>query len=185
MSLNGYLAFAAALLLPVSPFVLIASPWIVFRRRRARALAREAGYAQLDTTMVRCLEACTKAMIRADSAGNAIEAERAVRDIDRFLDLSYSSRTWRTKALILAVEHAPRLTYWRPFSELSADQARAFVDHRLATTKGLYGTISLVRQLVRLGYYASDSARSSIGFVPFAERNKQRKSAKPTPALQV
>ncbi len=179
MSLNGYLAVAALCLLPFSPLLVVAAPCIWWQRRRARELAQRDGYLQLDATMVRCLEACVEAMVRPDEGERA---ERAVRDMDRYLHLSFSSRTWRTKALILAVEHAPRLSFKPAFSAMSRDERRAFVDARLSTTKGIYGTLSLLRQLVRLGYYSSDEAAQSVGFVPLGERGAQRRN-KPSPVL--
>lgn len=185
MSLNGRLALVALLALPFSPILLLLSPIVIWRRIRSLRIARLKGYRQLDMTMVACLSSCADAMIRgshesADGCLSATEQDRVVREIDRFLDLGWSARTWRTKALILALEHAPRARFLPPFSRLSVAERRDFVDRHLSTTRGLFGVLSLSRQLVRIGYYCGENVQRALGFVPYAERGQLRsRPAKP------
>ena len=172
MPLNFYIALAALAVLLMSPLLIVLSPviWWIWARDRRRG--RELGLELMTASMGRTLGRAARAMLR----GADVDELEVARHADRFLARSKGPRTWRTLGMLIALEYLPLLTLQRPLSRMSDAAAERFVDRHLATTRGIFGVLSLCRQLVKIGYYGDMSRRGEFGFVPMKGRAGSRRS---------
>jgi hypothetical protein len=172
MPLNGWLVVAFVVLVLLSPLFLLLSPiwivWLVVQQRRRR---RE-GWRMLMPFMADTLAAAAEVIVRGEAPKHGWHA--VARRVDAYLATMKLSRRWRAQLVVIAVQVLPLLTGRGPFTMLAVKRRQDFVDSRLCTTRGLFGLASLVRQMVRLGYYAEDDRARAVGFVPMSGRGRLR-----------
>ena len=175
MPLNFYIALAAFAVLLLSPLLLVLSPLIWWLWARDRRRGRALGFELMTASMGRTLGRTARAMLR----GAEVDELAVARHADRFLARSKGPRTWRTLGMLIALEYLPLLRLHRPLSRMDDASANRFVDRHLATTRGLFGVISLVRQLVKIGFYGDLSRRGEFGFEPMGSRGPNKRPSSP------
>jgi hypothetical protein len=102
--------------------------------------------------------------------------EEVARELDRFLGLYASRRKWRIKYVILGLEFVPLFAGRRPLSWMSREDRRAFVTEKLRTCHGLWGKVSMGKQLILLAYYGRQQSNRRMGFIPFEARERARRT---------
>ena len=176
MPINGWLALAGAVVLLLSPLIVLTAPlwgvWLWLQRRSAR----QAGWRALLPIMAETLEAAAAAMVRGPAPdGGWVEVARRA---DTYLASIGLSRRWRAQLVVCALQILPLLTLQPPFTRMSPTARREFVARHLATTRGLFGLASLGRQMVRMGYYAAPGPQRAVGFLPVGQRRNLRADAR-------
>lgn len=161
--LGGALAVAA-----LGPTLLVAAPalWRWVRAQR-RARARD-GLQVLWPALATTVERYAAAMIPADPP--EVPWAEVARRVDRFLASGRSDRGWRVPTMVATLALAPLLGGLPPAPWARRDALSAFCRRRLATSRGAWGRLALVRQLVRMAYYGHPAAQRRMGFVPFEAR---------------
>ena len=101
-----------------------------------------------------------------------VSPEEVARELDRFLCLYASRRKWRIKYVILGLELSPLVCGRLPLSLMARADRRAFVAEKLRSCRGLWGKVSMGKQLVLLAYYGRQASDRRMGFVPFEQRER-------------
>lgn len=100
--------------------------------------------------------------------------EEVAEELDRFLSLYDSRRKWRIRYVILGLELIPLLAGRLPLSLMSRRDRRRFVNEKLRSCHGLWGKVSMAKQLILLAYYGLQRSDRRMGFVPFEKRERSR-----------
>ena len=173
MSLNARIAMLGLAALISAPLWLILSPllWLWWRRLGAQARAR--GLKTLNMLEARAIVAHAEATLPTPPADGWFVVAR---NIDRYLTTVDSPRTWRSHAVLVALEFAPYLRLRAPLSRLTLAKRRAFFERHLATTKGLLAIPALARQLIRMGYYSDAGIAKGLGFQTMSQRGRSKQA---------
>jgi hypothetical protein len=165
---------AAYLLLAPALLALTAPLWIVWGIRQVRRKRRE-GWRCLFPYTAGTVANYAEAMIRKDPPGGGwLRVSRAV---DDWIASTPSGRIWRVHGLILGMELAPLLALRLPFSQLTPEARRTFVDRHLTNPVLFLRLAGTGRQVVRLGYYSMPETHERLGFVPVDERRARPPAA--------
>lgn len=167
MSLNTRVALALVVSLLLAPLWVPVLPVALVWLWRERKAARATGLAVLPRFLARSVAAYAEATFPVAPEGGWSTVSRHV---DAYLAAVHSPRSWRTSVMLAILEFSPCLRLRAPFSHLRLDDRRMWVAERLSTTRGLFAVPSLVRQLVRMGYYADASVARATGFLPMRQR---------------
>ncbi|MCK5941974.1 MAG: hypothetical protein KAI24_08410 [Planctomycetes bacterium] len=167
MSLNGRIALVAVVALLVSPLWLPLLPAGILWWRHMRTQAQARGLRVLNMLQARAIVAHAEASLPTPPAGGWFEVAR---NVDRYLASVDSPRSWRSRAVLVALEFAPCLRLRRPLSRMPLDARRAFLERHLTTTRGLLAIPALARQLIRMGYYTDAGVAADLGFRTMAAR---------------
>ena len=120
----------------------------------------------------RTIAAFAEAVIPVDAP--EATPEEVARELERFLGLFQSRRKWRIHYVIFGLELMPLLAGRLPLSIMSLKDRRRFVNEKLRSCSGLWGKISMAKQLVLLAYYGLQRSGRRMGFVPFEKRERSR-----------
>ncbi|MDH3591307.1 MAG: hypothetical protein OER88_05485 [Planctomycetota bacterium] len=101
--------------------------------------------------------------------------EEVALELDRFLSLYHSRRKWRIKYVIFGLELSPLLARRKPLSLMSRKERRRFVTERLRTCHGIWGKVSMGKQLILLAYYGLRRSDKRMGFQPVAKRERAKR----------
>lgn len=104
-----------------------------------------------------------------------VDPAEVARTLDCYLSLYESRRKWRIKYVILGLELAPLMAGRPPLSWMSLERRRRFVTDRLRTCHGIWGKVSMGKQLVLLAYYGRRASDARMGFTPFEQRERSRR----------
>ncbi|MBL8753895.1 MAG: hypothetical protein JNK15_11410 [Planctomycetes bacterium] len=168
MSLNARIGTLAVAGLLLAPLWLPLLPFWCLTARRSRRDGIASGLATLTARQACTIAAMAEATLPSPPAGGwGVVA----RNVDRYLAAVRSPRRWRTLVLLTGLEYAPLLRLHRPLSRQDPMRRRTFVERHLATTHGLLAIPSLVRQLVRMGYYSDPHVADELGFLPMTKRS--------------
>lgn len=169
MSLNTRVALALLLLLVTSPIWLPTVPFLLWWFARERRLGRDSGLECLPRYLARSIASYAEASLGAPPAGGW---RVVAQNVDEYLAAVRSPRHWRTVAMLTTLEFSPCVRLRWPLSRMPLDVRRRWIKAHLSTTRGLLAVPSLVRQLVRMGYYADASVARAHGFLPMRERGR-------------
>ncbi|MBL8748240.1 MAG: hypothetical protein JNK78_03705 [Planctomycetes bacterium] len=167
MSLNTRVGLLLLALLVSSPVWLPLLPFVLFWLSRERRLGRAEGFRTLPRFLARSIEGYAEATLGTPPAGGFATVAR---NVDGYLVRVRSPRHWRTTMMLALLEFSPWTRLQPRLSRLPLAARRRWIAERLSTTRGLFAVPSLVRQLVRMGYYADPSVGRSCGFRPMRER---------------
>lgn len=169
MSLNSRVAVALLLALVATPlwlpFVPFAWWWLARERRRGRA----SGLSCLPQFMARTLSAYAEATLIVPLPAGW---HRVAVNVDGYLAAVRSPRHWRTFMMLALVEFSPWLRLRPRLSRMALPARQRWVAERLSTTRGLLAVPALVRQLVRMAYYADAGVARELGFRRMRERGR-------------
>lgn len=167
MSLNTRVAVALLLALVAMPLWLPLLPFVLWWLARERRLGRARGLTCLPRFMARALSAYAEAThVVPPPTG----WKRVAHNVDSYLAAVHSPRHWRTFVVLALLEFSPCVRLRPRLSCMTLPARRAWIEKRLSTTRGLLAVPSLVRQLVRMGYYADASVARELGFRRMRER---------------
>ncbi len=161
MSLNTRVAVALLLALVAMPLWLPFVPFVAWWLARERRLGGEQGLACLPRFMAGALSAYAEATHAVPPPAGW---KRVAENVDRYLAAVHSPRHWRTFMMLALLEFSPCLRLRPRLSCMALPARQQWIAARLSATRGLRAVPSLVRQLVRMGYYADATVARELGF---------------------
>jgi len=167
MTPNAIVGVAVVLALPLTPLLLLLSPFLLLWWRSQWRQSQAAGYRALPWCLVRTLVAHAEATMPLPPRDGF---EVVARNVDRYLHRVRSPRAWRSIAVLMLHEFSPCLLLRRPLSRQTLADRRRWIEGPLATSRGLFAMPALVRQLVRMGYYGDRSVAQALGFLAMRQR---------------
>lgn len=150
--------------------------YFILERENESEYDRDAHF--LTAAEERTVRAFAEVFIEGES--EAIEADDVMRNIERQLDRIESSRKQSLRAALFVIEHLlPQrgvIPFRKPFSKMSRDERRRFIQGALADAdnRGPIRDLARLRALFIAGYYGDPRVHPSIGFEPPKNRARYR-----------
>jgi hypothetical protein len=115
----------------------------------------------------------------------AIQAEQIADNVETFLIVGSSRKTWRVRILLTLINGITLSTHGRTFHQLTKRERSELVQSKFTTGRHVWGLCAKVRYLVTMGIYGDDRAIPATGYVPVHERQRFMKARRQGQLLQL
>jgi hypothetical protein len=166
-SIDRFAIGCAGAAVATAPLWLALAPGIALWAARQRRGRRPRGLRVLWPRFATTVERYAAAMIPV--ASPEVPWSVVASRVDAYLASHRSPRGWRLPVLLAVLEFAPVFAGCLPASWASRRRLAAFCRRRLSTSTGIWGRLSLIRQLIRMGYYGDPRAHERMGYRPRVE----------------
>ena len=152
--------------------IVVLFTWLYGSAERARFGLRYLGHAEF-----RALAALAEVLV----PGHDVSPERVAGNVDRYLASFPAQGKWRIRMALLGLAIYPLLFLRPPFTIMSLEMRRRFVERRFVVDvwdrrlPGPLRTLSqamirAAQQMAFLGFYGEDRAAREVGYIPFSAR---------------